>query len=158
MPDPHLPKDSDVDLHEPRQRAELRHPAPVLLSIAVGGALGAAARYGLGRAFPVTANGFPWTTFGINVTGCLLSGILMVLVTDVFPERRLRRPVGGVGVLGGFTTFSTYAVETSQLLRDGRVGTAVAYLLGTVATAVPAVWLGLAVTRAAVRQERGAGG
>lgn len=148
---PHLPDDSDVDLHEPAQRAELRRPAPVLAAIAVGGALGSAARYGLGVAFPVGRGDFPWTTFAINASGCLLIGILMVLVIDVFPARRLMRPFLGVGVLGGYTTFSTYVVQTTQLLGDGRLAVAAGYLAGTVLAAVPATWLGLTLTRAAVR-------
>src|SRR5262245_59085177 len=124
MSDPgpqHLPADSDVDLHEPRQRAELRHPASVLISISLGGALGAAARYGLGVAFPTAPGEFPWTIFMVNVVGCLLIGVLMVLVTEVFANRALLRPFLGVGVLGGFTTFSTYVEQIRQLLVDGAV-------------------------------------
>ena len=85
------------------------------------------------------------------MAGCVLIGVLMVLVTEVFPARRLLRPLLGVGVLGGFTTFSTYAVETAQLLRAGATVAAAAYLVGTVAAAVPATWLGLAATRRMVR-------
>jgi CrcB protein len=143
-----LPSDSDVDLHDPGQRAELRGARwAVLGAISVGGALGASARYGFGVAFPAGPTGFPWATFGVNVLGCLLIGVLMVCVTHLWPARRLVRPFLGVGVLGGFTTFSTYVVEIQHLLDAGAAGTALAYLAGTVAVAVPATWLGIAATR-----------
>jgi CrcB protein len=145
---PALPVDSDVDLHEPAQRAELG--IRLLGVISVGGALGASARYGLGVAVPAGPTGFPWATFGINVLGCLLIGVLMVLVTELFPTRRLLRPFVGVGVLGGFTTFSTYVVEIQHLLTAGALRTALLYLGGTVVAAVAATWLGLATTRLVV--------
>jgi CrcB protein len=151
----HLPADSDVDLRVPLQRAELpRAPWAVLGAISAGGALGASARYGLGVAVPAGPTGFPWATFGINVSGCLLIGVLMVCVTQLWPARRLVRPFLGVGVLGGFTTFSTYVVEIQHLLSAGAVVTALAYLAGTVAAALPATWLGLAATRWLVRRFR----
>lgn len=147
-----MPGDSDVDLRVPRQRRELlRAPWAVLGSIAAGGAIGAGARYELGVLFPAAAPAFPWTTFAVNIGGCLLIGVLMVLVTDVWPERPLVRPFLGVGVLGGFTTFSAYAVELQQLVAAGAFGVAAAYLAGTAIAAVGATWLGLAIARRIVR-------
>jgi CrcB protein len=153
-----MPADSDVDLHVARQRLELRRtPWVVLGAIAAGGALGASARVGLGTAFPVAPSGFPWTIFVINVVGCLLIGALMVLVIEVWPARRLVRPFLGVGVLGGFTTFSTYVVEIEQLLDAGAVAVALAYLGGTVIAALAATWVGLAGTRRLVHRGRRTG-
>jgi CrcB protein len=150
-----LPADSDVDLHVPLQRAELRRaPWAVLGAISGGGALGASARYAFGVAFPAGPTGFPWATFGVNVLGCLLIGVLMVCVIHLWPQRLLLRPFVGVGVLGGFTTFSTYVVEIQNLLDAGAAVTALAYLAGTVAAAVPATWLGLAATRRLLRRFR----
>ena len=150
-----LPADSDVDLQVPRQRGELRRaPAAVLAAIAAGGALGSSARYGLGVAFPAGPAGVPWATFAVNVSGCLMIGALMVLVTQVWPARPLLRPFLGVGVLGGYTTFSTYIVEIKHLLDAGAAVTALAYLAGTLAAAVVATWLGLAVTRRLLRRFR----
>jgi CrcB protein len=128
------------------------HEAPVVGVVALGGGLGALSRYGLAEALPTPASGFPWATFATNVLGCLLIGVLMVLVTEARPAHRLVRPFLGVGVLGGFTTFSTYAVETSGLLRHGEAGLAVVYLAGTLLAAMLAVVAGVIVTRAAVRQ------
>ncbi|HKE66554.1 MAG TPA: fluoride efflux transporter CrcB [Micromonosporaceae bacterium] len=150
--DHRLPTDSDVDLHVERQRSELlRAPWAVLTAIAVGGALGSLARYGLAVAFPPPPAGFPWATFAVNVSGGLLIGILMVLVTDVFDAQPLVRPLLGVGVLGGFTTFSTYVVDIQRIVNAGAAGTALAYLLGTLVAALAAVYLGIAVTRRALR-------
>jgi CrcB protein len=136
--------DPDVDLHIEAQRKELS--AQVLAVIAVGGGLGALARYGL--TLVVAAGEFPWATFVTNVTGCFLIGVLMVLVAGA---HRLVRPFLGVGVLGGFTTFSTYAVEFNSLLRMGQHGTALLYLFGTLLSALVAVLIGVTGTRALVR-------
>jgi CrcB protein len=147
----HLPIDSDVDLHVERQRTELlRTHGAVLAAIAVGGALGSLARYGLGVAFPPGRTGFPWATFGINVLGSLLIGVLMVLVVEIWEAHPLVRPFLGVGILGGFTTFSTYVVDVQRLVDAGSAATALAYLAATLVAALAAAYVGLAVTRAAV--------
>ena len=118
-------------------RAEL----PIVLAVSVGGGLGALARYLVGLAVPA-----PWGTFGINVLGCFLIGGLMVLVTETIRAHRLVRPFLGVGVLGGFTTFSTYAVDTDHLLRTSP-WVAVAYLVGTLVAAIAAAVAGVWVVR-----------
>ncbi|MFU8871524.1 FluC/FEX family fluoride channel [Micromonospora sp. SL4-19] len=141
-PPPDLPVDPDVDLHVPADRGELtRHPAAVLAAIAAGGVLGALARAGLQASFPHPPTGFPWATFGINVAGSLLIGVLMAVIT-ARPAGPLVRPFLGVGVLGGFTTFSTYAVEVHRAVLAGAPGTALAYLAATLVGALLAVWTG----------------
>jgi fluoride exporter len=118
-------------------------------AVSAGGALGAAVRYGLSVAWPHRPGTFPWATFVTNVTGCLLIGVLMVLMTEVWAAHRLLRPFLGTGVLGGYTTFSTYTVDGQQLLTVGAVGTALVYLVATVAAALAAVYAGITVTRLA---------
>jgi CrcB protein len=146
-----LPIDSDVDLHLDRQRAELlRAPWAVIAAISVGGALGSVARYGLSVAFPPDRTGFAWATFAVNTVGSLLIGVLMVLVIEVWQAHPLVRPFLGVGILGGFTTFSTYVVDIQRLVGAGAAGAALLYLAGTVAAALAAVYVGLTVTRTAV--------
>lgn len=125
-------------------------PAPgggwrVLGAVALGGALGSAARWSV--SVVLDGDGFPWATFAVNVAGALLLGVLMVVVTDVVTGRPLLRPFLGVGVLGGFTTFSTYAVETRDLLAAGDGALASAYVLGSVVAGLLAVWAGLVLTR-----------
>jgi CrcB protein len=140
--------DPDVDLHVPAQRAELGlHPGLVLGAIAVGGVLGSEARYGLTVAFPDGA-AVPWTTLGINVVGCLLMGVLMVAVHRWGARTPLLRPFAGVGVLGGFTTFSAYTVGVQRLLAGGSPGPALVYLALTPLLAVVAVVAGARVGRA----------
>lgn len=119
----------------------------VLLVVAAGGAFGALARWALGLAFPHVPGTFPATTFAINVVGCLLMGALVVEVTEVRQAHPLVRPFAGTGVLGGFTTFSTYATDTDQLLAAGRVGTALAYAAATLVVAVVAVAIGARLAR-----------
>jgi CrcB protein len=149
------PIDPDVDLRVPTQRRELvGHHGPVLGVITLGGGLGALARYGLTQLMPTRPGQFPWATFTTNVLGCLLIGVLMVLITEVLSPHRLVRPFLGVGVLGGFTTFSTYAVETHDLLRPGTVGLAFGYLAGTLIAAMLAVLTGVWATRTAIQTLR----
>jgi CrcB protein len=124
-----------------------RQPSvPVLAAVSVGGVCGALARYGLTTAWPHAPGTFPWATFAINVSGCLLIGVLMVIVTQVLPGQRLVRPFFGVGLLGGYTTFSTYVVDVHQAASVGAAWVALAYLLGTAVAALLAVWSGSTVT------------
>jgi CrcB protein len=124
-----------------------RRPDAVLGAVAVGGALGAAARYGLGRAFPDPTLGFPWTTFAINVAGCLAIGVLAGLLGGKQITHPLIRPLLGTGFLGGFTTMSTYADQVRALLVADTWALAGAYFGGTLAAALLATWLGLAVVK-----------
>lgn len=147
------PIDSDVDLHYPQQRRELHHAHwSVLSAIALGGVIGSVARYGVGRAFPHHGASFPWGTFAVNVTGCFLIGVLMTVLTELIKPHRLARPFLGVGVLGGYTTFSTYAIDTQQLLTAKAPVTALLYFAGTVTAALAAVWLAVSTTRRLKRE------
>ncbi len=123
-------------------------PADVVAAVAVGGALGALARYAIGTAWPHDAGTFPWSTFAINVTGCLTIGVLLVTLTEVAGRpHRLARPFLGTGILGGFTTFSTYAVDAELLIAGGHAPLALAYLFGTLAAALLAAQTGVWATR-----------
>ena len=112
-------------------------PAPrLLLAASCGGALGALLRHLLGEAVP-DGSGFPWTTFGINVTGsCLLA--LLPLLALVRRHRALAVALGP-GVLGGFTTLSAYAEQGRRLVDDGDAVLAGAYLVGTLGACLVAV-------------------
>ena len=154
----HGPVDPDVTPDDVRtsevDHAIVRDRLDVLGVIAAGGALGAAARFAAGELWPHSSDGVPWTTLAINVVGSGLLGLLMFYVTDVWPPRRYVRPFLGVGVLGGFTTFSTYALETRALLTEGRTGIALAYLVGTLVLALGAVVAGALLGRVLVRSRR----
>ncbi|MFC7584663.1 fluoride efflux transporter FluC [Nonomuraea antimicrobica] len=84
------------------------------------------------------------------MSGCLLIGVLMTLIDQVWTGRRLLRPFWGVGVLGGYTTFSTYVLDIHTALRAGAPGVALAYLAATLVAALPAVWAGGALTSQAL--------
>lgn len=119
----------------------------LLAAVAAGGVLGALARFGLQQAFPHEATGFGWATFAINVAGCLLIGIVVAAATESRRAPRLTRPFLVTGVLGGFTTFSTYANEIRGLLRPGSIPVAFAYLAVTLVGALLAVLVGMIATR-----------
>ena len=120
----------------------------VVAVVAAGGALGALARFEAGVIWPTGRGTFPWTTVVVNVAGSLLIGIVLVLVTEHRTDAHpLIRPFVATGVLGGFTTFSTFSLDAALLVRDGEVGRAVLYLVLTVAGAIAAVFVGIRGTR-----------
>ncbi|MDG4857408.1 fluoride efflux transporter CrcB [Streptomyces sp. T-3] len=125
----------------------LRGQAPVLGAVAVGGAIGAGARYGASLVWPTPQGTFPWTTLLVNAVGCAAMGILMVVLTEGRPRHPLLKPFFGTGVLGGFTTFSTYAVDIERLTDAQQARTALGYLALTLLTALLAVWAAATATR-----------
>jgi CrcB protein len=130
-----------------RQWEHRRVPWAVLSAISCGGVIGSWGRHALSMAWPHRPGEFAWATFVVNVSGCLLIGVLMVLIAEVWSAHRLLRPFLGVGVLGGYTTFSTYAVDAQQLLAAGAELAGLLYLVGTLLAALAAVYLGIAGTR-----------
>ena len=114
---------------------------PVILLVAIAGAAGAAARYGLDLRFSRDAHHVPWVTFAINVGGSFVLGAL-VAVLDAHPHSTVR-PALTIGLLGAFTTFSTFSLETYRLLERGHLGLASAYSLGSLAAGLTAVTLGV---------------
>ncbi|MGW1161703.1 fluoride efflux transporter CrcB [Streptomyces sp. NPDC002513] len=130
-----------------RRPSPWHEQGPVVAVVALGGALGATARYAASLLWPARTGGFPWTTFGVNLVGCAVIGVFMVVITEVWAAHRLVRPFFGTGVLGGFTTFSTYAVEIQKLVDAGEPRTALAYLVATLAGALAAVWLAMTAAR-----------
>ena len=109
-----------------------------LLAVALGGATGAVARWGLGELVP-DGGGFPWTTFAINLSGSFLLALLPLWA--VARRHRLAPLFLGPGMLGGYTTLSTYAEQGRALLAGGSEPLAAAYLLGTLVCCLVAVAL-----------------
>jgi CrcB protein len=114
---------------------------PVFLLVAIAGAAGTAARYGLDLRFSRDAHHVPWVTFSINIAGSFLIGTV-VAVLDAHPHTTLR-PAITIGFLGAFTTFSTLSLETYRLLDRGHLALASAYSLGSLAAGLMAVTLGV---------------
>ena len=118
-----------------RPRPHLRPSA--LGMVAVGGALGASVRHALSVWVPDSSSGFPWTTFAINLAGSFLLGLLPAFSAV---RRSVHLPLLlGPGVLGGFTTLSTYSEQTRDMVADGSLGTAMAYVIGTFIACLVAV-------------------
>ena len=116
---------------------------PVIFGVALGGALGASARYLLDHVIEQRSYSiFPWATFTINVTGCLLIGLSEAALVDRHHVPAWIRVGILVGVLGGYTTFSTFAQESLQLFDARDVGVGLLYTIGSVTTGVLAAYAG----------------
>ncbi len=113
-----------------------------ILAVAVGGAFGAVARYGLSILFAKTFAPFPFATFFINVTGSFLIGFLLILFTDKFAAGENLRLAIVVGFLGAYTTFSTFEFETFALVREKQLAAAILYVSLSFAVGLIAVMSG----------------
>ena len=129
-------------------------PLAATLNVALGGAAGAVLRYHTGRTMtallgPQTMSGFPWATLTVNVVGSLAMGLLAGWLARHGAGAEQWRLLVGVGLLGGFTTFSAFSLEMMLLVERGQAGLAVAYALVSVLAGLAALWLGLAIARVA---------
>ncbi|MFC3572037.1 fluoride efflux transporter CrcB [Streptomyces yaanensis] len=151
VPRPKSVDETSVAAPRPARRpSPWQGQGPVVAVVALGGALGAIARYGASLLWPAQTGGFPWTIFWVNLLGCAVIGVFMVVITEVWAAHRLVRPFFGTGVLGGFTTFSTYAVDIQRLVDAGHPRTALVYLFATLLGALAAVWLAMTAARRAL--------
>lgn len=121
---------------------------PVVLWVALGGAIGSAARYGVnvwsGR---MLGSEFPWHTFLVNVAGCFVMGLLVALMGLKLNVGTETRAFLATGILGGFTTFSAYSLDFAMLVERKSYGAAFAYGAGSVALSLIAVFAGLYLVR-----------
>ncbi len=122
-----------------------------MVAVAVGGAAGAVARHLLAEAFPTAGEAFPWGTFGINVSGAFLLALLPAFA--VVRRHELLPPLLGTGLLGGYTTLSTYSEQARHLLDVGQTGLATAYVVGTLAACLGAVAVADRFSTTAQRRE-----
>jgi fluoride exporter len=132
----------------------VRREWDILAVVSAGGALGSLGRWAVSHALPHAEGSVAWATSVENVSGALLLGLLMAVVLGVGSPGRYLRPFLGVGVLGGYTTFSAYMLDTRALLVAGHLPAALAYLLGTLLGGLAAVWAGLAAGRGLVAAGR----
>jgi CrcB protein len=128
-------------------RRRRRVNVDVLAAIAAGGVLGASARYGVAQLMPAPADEFPWATFWTNMSGSFLLGLLLTTLLERFPPTRLVRPFLATGILGAFTTMSTYQVETTVLIKDGHALTGVTYGAGSVIVGLLLAYAGMTAGR-----------
>jgi CrcB protein len=114
----------------------------------MGGAIGAVLRYGASLSvYSLMGRGFPYGTLFVNVTGSLLMGLLSVMMLERFNIGPEWRAAVLVGVLGSFTTFSTFSIETLNLLEQGDVMRAVTNIVSSVLVCLVAVWFGVLIGR-----------
>ena len=116
--------------------------------VMVGGAVGAALRFALSRAVPMVAGVWPWATFAANVLGSLLMGILAFWMVRKGAQGEQVRLLLGVGVLGGFTTFSAFSLEMAQIIENGQLTMAFGYAITSVLVALTALFAGMALAKA----------
>ena len=119
-----------------------------VIAVALAGAVGALARWGLGAWFGQRFPAFPWGTLFINVSGSFLLGLLFVLLTDRLGASPTTRLALTTGLMGAYTTFSTFSLETFRLLEDGSTTLALANVAGNLLLGLIAVALGVALGRA----------
>lgn len=143
----HAVHDSRTRIFEDATKRPVHLRARFILLVFLGGALGTAARYGLGFLLPVDA-GIPWSILVANLTGSFLLGMLLESLIRRGPDVGLRRAIRlfvGTGFMGGFTTYSALAADTASLMGDEQVGLGLLYAAGTVLLGIAAAGIGIAV-------------
>jgi fluoride exporter len=118
-----------------------------MLFVMTGGAIGAGLRFALARVLPVGAAGWPWPTFAANLIGGLAMGMLAAWLLRNGGVENMRLFLG-VGVLGGFTTFSAFSLEMAQMIQRGQAGLALVYALASVTLALLALFAGMTIMKA----------
>lgn len=119
----------------------------VIAAIALGGMLGSTARYELAQAIPTPLGHFPWATFWTNMSASFVLGFSLILLLERFPPTRYLRPFLATGIIGAYSTMSTYLVETAVLLKDGHVSTGLIYGIGSVVAGLFLGYVGIVAAR-----------
>lgn len=122
-----------------------------IAAIAAGGAIGAVLRHGANvLAFRVAGDAFPWGTLGVNVIGSFVMGVLIVIFAHNWQPPQEMRALIVTGLLGAFTTFSTFSLDVATLWERGSLWPAALYIMASVVLSIGALFLAMALTRAAV--------
>ena len=159
-PDIRLPIDPDLSPDDPGEPSSSHHPTVhvhrtrqhlVLAAIAVGGFVGAWGRYEVSLTWKTPPGRIPWTTFGINTSGAFLLGLILTVLLNRSRPATYARSLLCVGVLGAWTTMSTFAMESDLLVKDGDLAAAVAYAAATVAVGLAVTWIGIIFGRSQVK-------
>ncbi len=145
-----VPAEAGAPVSTERGRGRRRGRGPaleVLVAVGVGGGLGTLGRYELSVALPAHRGAFPWAVFIVNVVGAFGLGLVTTLALERWAPRRWVRPLLGIGVCGGLTTFSTWVVDSVRLADAARLATATVDLAATVVAGFVALVLGVWVVR-----------
>lgn len=145
-----LPVDPDAGsaLRDPVHRVLFHGRWDVVAVVAAGGALGSVGRYGIDQLAPADPGQFPTATLIINLTGSFVLGLALVLLIERLPPSRYARAFLAVGVIGSFTTFSSFVVAVAQLASEHHISTAALYLAASVLGGLAVAQLGIACGRA----------
>jgi CrcB protein len=119
-----------------------------VLAIAIAGAVGALARWGVGSWFGQRFPSFAWGTLVVNVSGSFVLGLLFALLIEKAAGSPTMRIALTTGLMGAYTTFSTFSLETIRMFEDGATGSAVANISLSLVLGLGAVWLGITIGRA----------
>ena len=119
-----------------------------VLAVALAGAIGALARWGIGAWFGQRFPSFPWGTMVINVSGSFILGVMFAVLVERNIGSTMMRVALMTGLMGAYTTFSTFSLETFRLFEDGATGSAIANIGFSVVLGLAGVWLGVTVGRA----------
>lgn len=135
-----------------RPRAAVRRRVPVVwrrrLAVFVGGAAGTGLRATITGVVPVEAGAFPWSVWAVNVSGSLVLGYLATRFLAAGVRSTLTMPLVGIGLLGSYTTFSTFAVDVVKLAEASQATTAAAYAVASLVAGLAAAWLGIRLAQA----------
>lgn len=130
----------------PRRRHGRAQP-DVVAAIALGGMIGSTARFKLAEAVPHAPGQFPWATFWTNMSGSFILGFLLIVLLERFPPTRYLRPFLATGILGAYTTMSTYMVEVAVLIKDGHAATGLVYGIGSLVIGLVLAYAGIVAAR-----------
>ena len=145
-----IPVDPDASAGPPApaRRVPAHRRLDVLAAVAAGGAIGSLGHYGVTTLLPTGTGQFPTATLIVNITGSFLLGLVLVLLIERLPPTRYARAFLAVGVIGSFTTFSSFVVITVQLVSERHISTAAVYFLATVLGGLAVAQLGIVCGRA----------
>lgn len=116
--------------------------------VAIGGAFGSVARYLTGLWFGrLFGTGFPWATLTVNIVGSFVMGLLVAAMAQAWSPPAEVRAFLTVGILGGFTTFSTFSLDVAMMLERGELGVAAAYMLSSLIVGIGGLFAGLYLVR-----------
>lgn len=135
----------------PRRRHGRARP-DVLAVIALGGMVGSTARFKLAEAIPTRPGHFPWATFWTNLSGSFVLGFGLIVLLERFPPSRYLRPFLATGIIGAYTTMSTYLVDTAVLIKDGHAATGLLYGLGSLVAGLVCAFAGIVAARLTPRR------
>lgn len=141
------PVDPDQVPRPPGPRPVWARPG-IMVAIGIGGILGACSRYEVALAITSRPGTFPLSTFVINVSGSFVLGALLAVIIERWRPSEYVRPFAATGFLGAYTTWSTFMVDTDNLVRAGHVGVAATYVAASLAAGLTAVYAGMSIVRA----------